>query len=96
MIIGRDLMISLGIDIHSADTTIHWDDAAIPWHGTDSTTKDVFALLHYNKPFNYEKNRMKRILDTTYSKSDLKTIAESSTNLDPQKKKQAINNIEEV
>ena len=31
MIIGRDLISSLGIDIHGADITIHWDDAAIPW-----------------------------------------------------------------
>ena len=29
MIIGRDLTRSLGIDIHGADMTIHWDDAAI-------------------------------------------------------------------
>ena len=26
MIVGRDLIISLGIDIHGADVTIHWDD----------------------------------------------------------------------
>ena len=31
MIIGRDLIRSLGIDIHWGDMTIHWDDAAIPW-----------------------------------------------------------------
>ena len=30
MIIGRDLIRSLGIDIHGADMTIHWDNAAIP------------------------------------------------------------------
>ena len=30
MIICRDLISSLGIDIHGADMTIHWDDAAIP------------------------------------------------------------------
>ena len=31
IIIGRDLIRSLGIDIHGGDMTIHWDDAAIPW-----------------------------------------------------------------
>ena len=30
MIIGRDLIRSLGIDIHGGDMTIHWYDAAIP------------------------------------------------------------------
>ena len=29
MIIGCDLTISIGIDIHGADITIHWDDAVI-------------------------------------------------------------------
>ena len=66
MIIGRDLIISLGIDIHSADMTIHWDDTAIPWRDIDSITNNVFAILQYNAPFNSETNWMKRILDDKY------------------------------
>ena len=31
MIIGRDLIRSLGIYNHEDDMTIHWDDASIPW-----------------------------------------------------------------
>ena len=30
MIIGSDLIRSRGIDIHGAEMTIHWDNAAIP------------------------------------------------------------------
>ena len=30
MIIGFDLISSLGIDIHGDEMTIHWDDAVIP------------------------------------------------------------------
>ena len=86
MIIGRDLIRSLGIDIHGADMTIHWDNAAIPWRDIDSTTNNVFALSQYNAPFNSETKRMKRILDAKYTKADLKTIAESSTHLDPQER----------
>ena len=52
----------------------------------DSTTSDVFALSQHNAPFNSETKRMKRILDTKYSKADIKTIAESSTHLDPQER----------
>ena len=63
MITGRDLIRYLGIDIHGADKTIHWDDAAIPWRDIDSTTSYVFALSQYNEPFNSETKRMKRILD---------------------------------
>ena len=65
---------------------IHWDDAAIPWRDIDSAAKDVFALLQHNAPFNAETKRMKRILDAKYSKADIKSIAESSTHLDPQER----------
>ena len=75
MIIGRDLIRYLGIDIHVNDMTIHWDDAAIPWRDIDSTTNDVFTLLKYNVPFNSETKRMNRILDAKYIQDYLKTIA---------------------
>ena len=66
--------------------TIHWDDAAIPWRDIDSTVKDVFALSQHNAPFNSKIKRMKRILDAKYFKADIKTIAESSTRLEPQER----------
>ena len=68
MIIGRDLISSLGIYIHGAAVTIHWVDAAIPWRNIDSATKNVFALSKYNAPFNSETKRMKRIIDNKYIK----------------------------
>ena len=64
MIIGRELIRYLGIDIYGADMTIHWDDVTIPWRDKDFTTKNVFALSKYNTPFNSETKRMKRILNT--------------------------------
>ena len=75
MIIGCDLIISLGIGIHGNDMNIHWDDASIPLRDIYSTTNDIFVLSQYNAPFNSETNRMKRILDDKYTKPDLKTIA---------------------
>ena len=86
MIISRDLIRSLGIDIHGADVTIHWDNAAIPWRDIDSTTNSVFVLSQYNVPFNSETKRMKHILDSKYTKSDPKKIAESSTHVDTQER----------
>ena len=44
MIIGRDLIRSLGIDIHGAYMTIHWDNAAIPFCYIYSSTNNVFAI----------------------------------------------------
>ena len=86
MIIGRELIRSLGFDSHDTDMTIYWDDATIIWSDIDSTTNDVFALSQHNAPFNSERKRMKGILDAKYSKADIKTIVESSTHLDPQEK----------
>ena len=70
MIIDRDLFRYLVFDIHGADMTIHWDDSAIPWRDIDSKTNDVFALSQHNAPFKSETKRMKRILDTKYSKAN--------------------------
>ena len=66
--------------------TINWDNAAILWLGIDSKTNNMFALSQHNSPFNAETKRMKRILDTEYSKANIKTIAEISTHLDIQER----------
>ena len=86
MIIGRDLIRSLGIDIHGTEMTIQWEDAAILWRDIDSTTNNVVALSQHNAPFNSERKIMNRILDAKYSKADIKTIAESSTHIDLQER----------
>ena len=83
MIIGCNFIRYLGIDIHGADMTIHWDDSIIPWRDIDSTTNDMFALFQYNAPFNSETKRMKRIIDDKYTKVDLKNIADCSTHISP-------------
>ena len=86
MIIGPELIGSLGFDSHGTDMTINWYDAAIFCCDIYSTTNNVFALSQHNAHFNSETKRMKRILDVKYSKADIKTIAESSTHLDPQER----------
>ena len=86
MIIGRDLIRSLGIDIHGSGMTIHWDNAAISWSDIDSTTNNVFALLQKNAYFNSETNRMKRILNAKYSKADSVKRVAHLTNIDPQER----------
>ena len=74
MIIGCDLISSLGIDTHGTDMTIHWDYATIPWNDTDSTKNYVFSLSQYNALFNSEINIMKRIFDARYWKMVLNTL----------------------
>ena len=48
----------------------------------------MFALSQHNAPFNSETKRTKRILDNKCSKVNIQTIAESSTHLDPQERKE--------
>ena len=91
MIIGHDLIRSLGINIHFTDMTIHWDNAPIPLRDIDSTINDVFALLKYNSLFNSETRRMKRILDVKYTKADLRLHSSLSS-----RKERAIHTIKEV
>ena len=64
--------------------TIHWDNAAILGRDIDYTAKDVLALSQHNAPFNSERKIMNASLILNNSKSDIKTIAESSTHLDIQ------------
>ena len=47
MIIGRDLIRSLGIDIHGDTMTIHWDNSTISWRNIDST--QTIHLRYCNK-----------------------------------------------
>ena len=60
MIIGRDLISSLGIDIHVSAMAINWNDGAISWRYIDSTTNNVFALSQYNALFDSKTKRIKR------------------------------------
>ena len=41
MIIGRDLIASLQLDIKGSDVSIKWDDSAIPWRSINSTVDDI-------------------------------------------------------
>ena len=42
IIIGRDLVTSLQLDVKGSDLSIKWDDAAIPWRNIDSTVDDIY------------------------------------------------------
>ena len=53
VIIGRDLIRSIGIYIHGTYMTIHWVHAAIPWRNIDSTTNYVSVISQYNALFNF-------------------------------------------
>jgi transposase InsO family protein len=83
MIIGRDLITSLQLDVKGSDMSIKWDDAAIPWRNIDSTVEDIYLAEDTKSyhPVEQEMNRMNEILDAKYSKADLNEVAQSADHL---------------
>ena len=74
MIIGCDLITSLGLEVKGNDLSIKWDDAAIPWRNIDSTKDDLFLAEAFqsDEPVEQEIQCRTNILDTKYVKADLK------------------------
>jgi hypothetical protein len=83
MIIGRNLMVKLGLDAKGSDLSIEWDDAAIPWHSMESTIDDAYLIDENNQP----NSCIKRILDASYKPADLKEIVSSATHLNEKERK---------
>ena len=84
MIIGRDLLTSLGLDVKGSDQTIKWDDSVIPWRDMDSSIADIYTAedLYYTQPpMEQEVQRITEILDAKYKKADLRKITQNATHL---------------
>jgi hypothetical protein len=80
MIISRDLITRLQLDVKGSSLSIKLDDAAIPWRNIDSTVGDVYLVE--DRPayqlVEQEMQRMTDILDAKYKNADLNEIAESA------------------
>lgn len=73
MIIGRDLLTALGMDIRFSDNLIYWDEAELPFRDTDS------GLESFHIP---EPNLVREVpMDNDYEQADLDEVAESQTQL---------------
>ena len=91
MVIGRDIMKALNIDLKFSNGTIVWDELVIPmkeYYGNDDTrnlkAEEVFTLLSQSaEPIATKEmtKRMVEILDASYEKADLKEVCQKATNL---------------
>ena len=79
VIIGRDMLEFLKIDIKFSDVTIEWDYKSIPFKDQDSTLTDFYV----KEPDMVEdtNDRLKRILDAKYEKADLEEICKDQPEL---------------
>ncbi len=77
MIIGRDLLDHLGIDIKYSTGHVIWDDMELPMKAVDATVMDSFNI-HDSGPVADEVERIKKILDAKYAPADLDEVVQDT------------------
>ena len=80
MILGRDFMSDLGIDIKFSDMTVEWDGHSIPLKNSDATVEESYYIPDSGATDDATE-RLKKILDAKYEKANLREIADASTHL---------------
>ena len=78
MVIGRDLLQELGIDLKFSNQSIVWDDGDIPMKPKESSVETSFFVEEPDGLI-AETDRMSKILDAKYAKADLHQVAFEST-----------------
>jgi hypothetical protein len=91
MIIGRDLMIELGIDICFSTAEIKWDNASIPMVSVDQlrdASIDGFEkeILYSQDPDATDAERIQNIVESKYCPADLRKVVNECTILDDKQK----------
>ena len=87
MIIGRDLMTAIGLDIRRSDQAIQWEDAILPWRNIDATGDEVYLAT----PHGAEIKRLTEILDAKYKKADLRKVVAKATHLSDSEREELYN-----
>jgi hypothetical protein len=105
MIIGRDILAALGIDISFKDETVTWDYVTVPmkdYHSDDkipkptrSELKSILSPRDEPKATQEATNRAIKILDSTYKKADLRKVADEASSLNNKEKEQLFNLLSE-
>ena len=100
MIIGRDLLNELNIDVRFSDGTIKWEDQLVPmksfsniWKDKHPTRKELQATILRSvepKATKEATERVVKILDSKYEKADLNKIVDNANNLNRQQKRKLL------
>jgi len=81
MIIGRDILEFLKIDIRFSDKTIVWDRAEMPFKDRDASELEAYHISD-GDAMEDAVHRVKRILDAKYEKADISKVCEEQEELD--------------
>ena len=80
MIIGRDVLKDLGIDIRFSTETVEWDQSQIPFRNIDDDPHTSYYIRD-SDTIDEATERLKSILDAKYEAADLEEIAANSEHL---------------
>lgn len=86
MIIGRDLLQDLGIDIRFSDKTVEWDGVSIPFKDSDARHESESFHVADSPHVDEAVERLKRILEAKYEAADLDEIADNATHITPEER----------
>src|SRR5210317_162882 len=81
MIIGRDILTDLGIDILFSNNTIEWDESQIPMKDADASFEEAYHL-HDSDVADEAMERIKGIIDAKYVPADLDEVAKQANHLE--------------
>ena len=88
MIIGRDILEDLGIDIRFSTQTIEWDGAEIPFRDVTSDWESFY--IQDSNAVQEQVDRVKGILDNDYHKATLQEVCESQKQLTEEQRQQLL------
>ena len=87
MIIGRDVLSDLGIDLLFSNNTIEWDDSQIPFKDADATLNESYHVNDSNLLVQATEDMFaNNILDNDYEEADLEAVVASQTQLSDEQK----------
>jgi hypothetical protein len=85
MILGRDVMSDLGIDLRFSSMTIEWDGSEIPMKDRDAKEAESFFVAD-PASINDAAERVKAILDAKYEAANLREVCDNSDHLEPEER----------
>ena len=87
MIVGRDILCELGIDINFSTSTCTWDNSTIPMRNPSVPIEQSF-IVEESGPVKQATSRLKRILDAKYEPANIPEIVKKRIDLNPVQKDQ--------
>ena len=85
MILGRDLLEFLGIDIRFSDQTVEWGHTSMPFKETDAQPHDSYYIAE-DASLAEASDRLKKILDAKYEAADLDEVVAEQEQLSSDEK----------